>query len=43
MASANAISTSSILPSSSKQVGSKNRSVSQFQRCCQKRLRIALW
>ncbi|KAL6508741.1 hypothetical protein OROHE_021300 [Orobanche hederae] len=36
MASANAISTASILPSSSKQVGSKNRRVSQFQKCCQR-------
>ncbi|KAL6566815.1 hypothetical protein OROMI_015219 [Orobanche minor] len=36
MASANAISTASILPSSSKQVGSKNSRVSQFQKCCQR-------
>ncbi|GFQ08327.1 rubisco large subunit-binding protein subunit alpha chloroplastic, partial [Phtheirospermum japonicum] len=36
MASANAISTASILPSSSKQLGLKNRRVSQFQKCGQK-------
>ncbi|KAL3653003.1 hypothetical protein CASFOL_002684 [Castilleja foliolosa] len=36
MASANAISTASILPSSSKQLGLKNRRVSQFQKCAQK-------
>ncbi|CAA0815052.1 Chaperonin 60 subunit alpha 1- chloroplastic [Striga hermonthica] len=36
MASANAISTTSILSASSKQLGLKNRRVSQFQKCGQK-------